>query len=177
MSDSEDSNFVLVDPDDASVDPIPTAADETEIFRDWLHPTAYLRRYERVQEAFELKRPHPKMDPSYPSVPQWHSSPSSSALWIKARLVSLHRNRNKKANRPYFFSSAAHHHCERRFACFGARLDGTTSRLLSSSASVATGIKKENHQVHDIRFTELWNELLYIVLLLKKVSCIADALD
>jgi hypothetical protein len=40
---------------------------------------------------------------------------------------------------------------------------------------VSTGIKKENHQVHDIRFTELWNELLYIVLLLKKVSCIVDA--
>jgi hypothetical protein len=60
MSDSEESNFVLVDPDDASVDPIPTAADETEIFQDWLHLTAYLRRYERVQEAFELKRPHLK---------------------------------------------------------------------------------------------------------------------
>jgi hypothetical protein len=96
---------------------------------------------------------------------------------IKARLVSLHRNRNKKANRPFFFSSAANHHCERRFACFGARLDGTTSRLLTSSASVGTGIKKENHQVHDIRFTELWHELLYIFLLLKKISCIVDALD
>jgi hypothetical protein len=67
MSDSEESNFVLVDPDDASVDPIPTAADETEIFRDWLHPTAYLRRYERVQEAFELQRPWIRHTPRFHS--------------------------------------------------------------------------------------------------------------
>ncbi|GIK04383.1 hypothetical protein Aspvir_008465 [Aspergillus viridinutans] len=187
MSDSEDSGFVLVDPDDASVGPISKSAEDIANLRDWLYPTAYPR------DTSEFKK-HLNSHVSgtgewiyqTPQFRQWLDSSTNSALWIKAvagagksvltaRLVFCVQ---EESNSPvlFFFCRqivSANHDPHALVRDWMAQLLDYSPHL----QAWVEGLKKEYRRVHDIGFTELWHALLDILHLLKKVFCVVDALD
>ncbi|GFF32288.1 LOW QUALITY PROTEIN: ankyrin repeat-containing protein [Aspergillus udagawae] len=85
MSDSEDSEFVLIDPDDASVRPISKPAEEIANLRGRLYPTAYLRDTSEFKK--HLNSHIPGIEECIYQIPSFGSGSTprrTAALWIKA---------------------------------------------------------------------------------------------